>query len=118
MYTYRMDITHVVILVATFSFLVVACIWAICRLLGDIDSARAQIKLDGQRYERLYTAYVEACNSNPNRPRITTVTQQQRNMPLTMSQGDYLRYEAQELQLRAASASVPQQQPPQSEQKT
>lgn len=80
------------------------CVSVIFRLLGEIGSLRQQLKDAGRRYEQLYTAYVEACNANPNRPWVTTITQEQKNMPITMSQGDYLRYEAQEAQLRAATS--------------
>lgn len=77
MYTYRMDIKQVVFVVGMLILLICVCVWAIFRLLDQVDSLHRAVREAGKRYEQLYTAYAEACNSNPNRPRMTTMSQEQ-----------------------------------------
>lgn len=54
-------------------------VWIIVRYQRETASLRDRLKDADKRYHQLYAEYVRALEQNPNRPRITTVTQEQSN---------------------------------------
>ena len=67
---------------ALFVFIGIVCgvgTYIMYLLCKDIDGLRRQLKDADRRYQSLYEAYVEVCNANPNRPRMTTMAQSQWN---------------------------------------
>jgi len=51
--------------------------WGIYTLYKEIERLQSNIKESDRRYMQLYSAYAEECSSNPNRPHITTMAQEQ-----------------------------------------